>query len=172
MANCHEFVDNMPEKYDTETGEKGVQLSGGQKQRVAIARALIRNPSILILDEATSALDSESEYIVQQAINKNLTGRTVLLIAHRLSTVEKADKILVIEKGKIVEEGKHQDLVDLGGVYSTLVKRQLLGFEEGNCAEVAASGGVDIKKSKSADNCEKNSSSLSSSVRSRTNIVV
>ena len=172
MANCHEFVDNMPEKYDTETGEKGVQLSGGQKQRVAIARALIRNPSILILDEATSALDSESEYIVQQAINKNLTGRTVLLIAHRLSTVEKADKILVIEKGKIVEEGKHQDLVDLGGVYSTLVKRQLLGFEEGNCTEVAASGGVDIKKSKSADNCEKNSSSLPSSVRSRTNIVV
>jgi len=125
MANAHEFVDSMPEKYETETGEKGVQLSGGQKQRVAIARALIRDPAVLILDEATSALDSESEYAVQQAINKNLAGRTVLLIAHRLSTVEKADKILVIEKGKIVEEGNHQDLIAKGGVYSALVKRQL-----------------------------------------------
>jgi len=125
MANAHEFVDSMPEKYETETGEKGVQLSGGQKQRVAIARALIRDPAVLILDEATSALDSESEYAVQQAINKNLAGRTVLLIAHRLSTVEKADKILVIEKGKIVEEGNHQDLIAKGGAYSALVKRQL-----------------------------------------------
>ena len=170
MANCHEFVDRMPEKYDTGTGEKGVQLSGGQKQRVAIARALIRNPNILILDEATSALDSESEYLVQQAINKNLAGRTVLLIAHRLSTVEKADKILVIEKGQIVEEGNHQDLVDLGGVYSSLVKRQLLGFEEGSAS--GGAGGIDIKNSKSVDDSDKPSRSLSSSVRSRSNIVV
>ncbi|XP_066913473.1 ABC-type oligopeptide transporter ABCB9-like [Clytia hemisphaerica] len=145
MANAHDFVDDLPEKYATETGEKGVQLSGGQKQRVAIARALIRNPTILILDEATSALDSESEYIVQQAINKNLTGRTVLLIAHRLSTVEKADKILVIEKGKIVEEGNHKDLVDKGGVYSALVQRQLLGYDDEHTR--GGSRKIDIHKS-------------------------
>ena len=172
MANCHEFVEEMPEKYNTETGEKGVQLSGGQKQRVAIARALIRNPSILILDEATSALDSESEHLVQQAINKNLAGRTVLLIAHRLSTVEKADKILVIEKGKIVEEGNHQDLVERGGVYSALVKRQLLGYDEENSGVV---GGVDIKNAQRNNTDHDQSRSLSRSVRSvhsGSNIVV
>ena len=127
MANAHSFIDAMPEQYETETGEKGIKLSGGQKQRIAIARALIRNPSILILDEATSALDAESEFLVQQAIDKNLGGRTVIVIAHRLSTVEKADKILVIKNGNIVQEGKHLDLINEDGVYAGLVKRQLLG---------------------------------------------
>ena len=130
MANAHMFIEDLPEKYNTETGEKGIQLSGGQKQRVAIARALIRDPSILILDEATSALDSESEYLVQQALNKNLEGRAVLIIAHRLSTVEKADKIIVIEKGEIVEQGNHLELIKKEGVYAGLVNRQMLNTEE------------------------------------------
>ena len=129
MSNAHSFIENMPEEYDTDTGEKGIQLSGGQKQRVAIARALIRNPSILILDEATSALDSESEYLVQQAINRNLLGRTVIIIAHRLSTIEKADKILVIDRGKIIQQGTHKELLSCEGLYAQLVKKQMLGLE-------------------------------------------
>uniref|UniRef100_A0A672JY62 ABC transporter domain-containing protein n=1 Tax=Sinocyclocheilus grahami TaxID=75366 RepID=A0A672JY62_SINGR len=104
-------------------GEKGTQLSGGQKQRVAIARALIRNPSILILDEATSALDSESEYIVSD--DYYIEKRTVLVIAHRLSTVERADNILVIDKGCVVEQGPHAELMARGGLYCKLVQRQM-----------------------------------------------
>ena len=100
---------------------------GVKKQRLAIVRALVRNPSILILDEATSALDTESEFLVQQAINRNLRGRTVIVIAHRLSTVEKADKMLVIKNGNIVQEGKHLDLINEDGVYAGLVKQQLFG---------------------------------------------
>ena len=141
MANAHEFVSVMPNAYETETGERGIQLSGGQKQRIAIGRALIRNPSILLLDEATSALDSESEHLVQQAINRNLSGRSVLVIAHRLSTVEKADKIIVIDKGKIVEMGKHHELIQNSGVYAGLVKRQLLGAsDEKKCEERSIEG--------------------------------
>ena len=126
LANAHQFISDMPEGYETQAGEKGIQLSGGQKQRVAIARALIRNPSLLILDEATSALDAESEYQVQEAINRNLSNRTVIIIAHRLSTIEKATKILVVEKGQIVEEGSHMDLMNKGGTFAKLIKKQLM----------------------------------------------
>ncbi|XP_020602816.1 ATP-binding cassette sub-family B member 9-like [Orbicella faveolata] len=134
LANAHSFISDMSEGYDTETGEKGLQLSGGQKQRVAIARALARNPRILLLDEATSALDAESEHLVQDAIYKNLAGHTVLIIAHRLSTIEKADKIVVIDQGRVIAQGKHRELVEQNGLYSKLVKRQILGLEKRNCS--------------------------------------
>ncbi|MFH4978932.1 hypothetical protein AB6A40_005641 [Gnathostoma spinigerum] len=125
MANVHDFVMEMEKGYDTNCGEKGVQLSGGQKQRIAIARALVRKPAVLILDEATSALDSESEHIVQEAIGRCSKERTVIVIAHRLSTVEKADRIIVIEKGKVVQQGRHDDLLKEEGLYRSLVRRQL-----------------------------------------------
>ncbi|XP_077966777.1 ABC-type oligopeptide transporter ABCB9-like isoform X2 [Styela clava] len=124
-ANAHSFITELTEQYQTETGEKGTQLSGGQKQRVAIARALIRNPRILILDEATSALDTESEYLVQQALQETMKDRTVIVIAHRLSTVESADKIVVIDKGEVVEQGNHAELMKSSGMYYKLVHRQL-----------------------------------------------
>ncbi|XP_069820091.1 ABC-type oligopeptide transporter ABCB9 isoform X1 [Dendropsophus ebraccatus] len=131
-ANAHNFIMELPNGYDTETGEKGAQLSGGQKQRVAIARSLIRNPRVLILDEATSALDAESEHAIQQAMNSDLQGRTLLIIAHRLSTVEKAHNIIVLDRGRVVQQGTHKDLMEEGGLYSQLVQRQVpgLGAEE------------------------------------------
>ncbi|UMM36940.1 hypothetical protein L5515_008882 [Caenorhabditis briggsae] len=126
MANVHEFVSKMEKGYDTKCGEKGVQMSGGQKQRIAIARALIRNPRVLILDEATSALDAESESMVQEALNRCAKERTVLVIAHRLSTVRSADRIAVIEKGNVTEMGNHDDLMkNQDGLYYKLVHKQL-----------------------------------------------
>jgi ABC transporter fused permease/ATP-binding protein len=124
-ANAWEFIEKFPEGLDTLVGERGVQLSGGQRQRVAIARAVLKNPRILILDEATSALDSESERLVQDALDKLMTGRTSLVIAHRLATVRKADKILVMDGGRIVESGSHQELLEIeDGVYRNLSELQ------------------------------------------------
>lgn len=124
-ANAWDFIDSFPEKFETIVGERGLKLSGGQKQRVAIARAILRDPKILILDEATSALDSESERLVKDALDKLMQGRTTFIIAHRLSTIREADKILVINKGKIVEQGSHEDLMNVqNGLYANLLKLQ------------------------------------------------
>lgn len=114
----------FPEGLETEVGDRGIQLSGGQKQRIAIARAIIKNPSILILDEATSALDSESEKLVQDALDKLMVGRTSIVIAHRLSTIRNANQILVIQQGEIAEKGTHDELIALNGHYSKLVELQ------------------------------------------------
>jgi len=126
MANAYEFIMKFPEQFDTKVGERGVQLSGGQKQRIAIARALLRKPKVLLLDEATSALDSESEAVVQEALDRAQEGRTVLQIAHRLSTVVSASKIIVIDAGNVAEYGTHAELMKSDGLYADLVARQNL----------------------------------------------
>ncbi|CAF3552027.1 unnamed protein product [Rotaria sp. Silwood1] len=130
MANAHDFIMELPDKYGTLVGERGAQLSGGQKQRIAIARALIRNPRILLLDEATSALDRESESVVQDALDRASKGRTTIVIAHRLSTIVNASKIVVLDKGSVIEEGNHKTLMDERGVYYGLVEAQNLHVDE------------------------------------------
>ena len=124
-ANALEFIERFPEKLDTIVGERGTQLSGGQRQRIAIARAVLKNPRILILDEATSSLDSESERLVQDALDKLMVGRTSIVIAHRLSTIRRADQILVLDSGSIVEKGTHEQLMKINdGIYRNMSKLQ------------------------------------------------
>lgn len=130
MANAHEFITNLPEGYRTLVGERGVKLSGGQRQRIVIARAMLKNAPIILLDEATSALDSESESLIQSALWKLMENRTAIVIAHRLSTIQKMDRILVLDKGKIVEEGNHKELLQKNGTYAKLWNHQSGGFIE------------------------------------------
>merc|ERR1712165_257057 len=123
-ANAHDFISTMTDGYETLVGERGVKVSGGQKQRLAIARALLTNCSILLFDEATSALDAESEHLVQQAIDKAVVGRTVIIVAHRLSTIRGADQIVVMDNHKIVDVGTHSSLLRDSIKYQSLIKRQ------------------------------------------------
>ena len=120
MAGAHEFITELKDGYDTYVGERGVKLSGGQKQRISSARVFLKNPAILILDEATSALDNESEYLVSQSLEKLAEGRTTLTIAHRLTTIQGADRILVLSGNEIVEEGNHKELLEKKGMYYQL----------------------------------------------------
>ena len=124
LAGAHEFILELPEGYDTIVGERGANLSGGQRQRIAIARALMANPRILIFDEATSALDYESEYIIRQNMRHIVQGRTVIIIAHRLSAIRHCDRIITLDKGRIVEQGTHEELLRAGGRYATLLRVQ------------------------------------------------
>ena len=124
IANAYEFVKDLPEGINTNVGDSGNKLSGGQKQRLSIARAVLKNPPIMILDEATSALDTESERLVQIALENMMQNRTSIVIAHRLSTIQKADVIVVMQKGQIVEQGSHEELLSINGMYSKLVSMQ------------------------------------------------
>lgn len=137
-ANAHTFISALPQGYDTMVGERGVQMSGGQKQRIAIARALLKNPPVLLLDEATSALDSESERVVQVALDQAAVGRTTVVVAHRLSTIRTADLIAVIHGGRVQEIGSHQELLqDENGAYSALVNIQNSRPEDDNLQAAA-----------------------------------
>ena len=130
LANAHEFIEKLPKGYNTMVGERGVTLSGGQRQRVAIARAIIRNTPILIMDEPSSGLDAASEKMVFEALDRLMEGRTSIVIAHRLSTIRKADVIFVVKDGSIVESGKHETLIELGGVYAKFYEIQFRPAEE------------------------------------------
>lgn len=123
-ANIHEFIMSLPDRYDTVVGERGYRLSGGERQRIAIARVLLKNPRILVLDEATSSLDSISEALIQEALTRVMDGRTSIVIAHRLSTILSADKILVLDQGRLIEQGTHEDLLEKDGLYATLYHTQ------------------------------------------------
>jgi ABC-type multidrug transport system fused ATPase/permease subunit len=130
LANVTEFIEALPEGYETVVGERGSQLSGGQRQRIAIARALLKDAPILVLDEATSHLDAVNEAEVRQALNRLMQGRTTLVIAHRLSTIRNADKIVVLDEGRVVEQGTHAELLALDGLYSHLIASQLVPATE------------------------------------------
>jgi ATP-binding cassette subfamily B protein len=125
LAGAHEFIGEMGLGYDTRVGERGMSLSGGQRQRIALARALLHDPDVLVLDEATSALDNESERAIQRNMAEASRGRTTIVIAHRLSTVQSADRILVLDRGALVESGSHAELLERGGLYAHLVGQQL-----------------------------------------------
>lgn len=140
VANADGFIRRMPDAYDTMLGERGVGLSGGEKQRVSIARAVLKNPSILIFDEATAAVDSETENLIQSAIERLISGRTTLMIAHRLSTLRKANKIVVVDHGEIIECGTPEELMALKGKYYKLIEIQSMGEQ--------------LQKKKAAENFE------------------
>ncbi|HEY9807019.1 MAG TPA: ATP-binding cassette domain-containing protein, partial [Candidatus Obscuribacterales bacterium] len=127
IAQCEEFIQQLPQRYKTIVGERGMRLSGGQRQRVGIARALLANPDVLVFDEATSSLDYESERAIQLAMRSILGTRTTIIIAHRLSTVREADKIVVLDQGRVVEVGNHAELLDQGGIYRRLHSLQETG---------------------------------------------
>ena len=126
VANIHDFISNLPEGYDTQVGERGVTLSGGEKQRVCLARAILRDPPIVILDEATSALDSNSEQLIQESLKRILVKKTAIIIAHRLATIQHADRIVALDRGQIVDQGRHEELLDRSPLYRELASKQLM----------------------------------------------